>query len=186
MTNEEYFKRYNGIKSLLISAFIDALLLDVLDKYKNDKFSSYTKYPIIHINNLIKTDLALSVWKLWLDYDKRANTFQNLNRFLRDDLGFNNTNIKKPVELKNKAVENDIINARKTLLAHNDWNVAEFSIKTSDLASIVNYSIDTLNSLCFTDIDGRVGMINKSSLISIQAKETIGLATMLDHITEVN
>ena len=104
-TDDEYYRKQLNIYSLLVQAYMDKYILESVDYFKinlpkecTDELGN-TILVIAHICDLAKTDLALTLWKVFYDNSDDANTIKRLNRYLYNHYG---------IKYKIKETENEI------------------------------------------------------------------------------
>ena len=162
--NEEYYRRYEDICSLILMAYHDLYLIQTIDEIKptHTSIGGSTLHVLSHICELAKADLALTIWKIFLDGNSnKANTLNTLNSFLRTQCG-----IKSIMQnsLSCSSVEKDIRTIRKQMLAHNDVEKEPVKINIADMEKALFELRDKLNALCFPDVDERVCQIEDVNL----------------------
>ena len=66
--NEEYYRRYEDICSLILMAYHDLYLIPTIDEIKptHTSIGGSTLHVLSHICELAKADLALTIWKIFL------------------------------------------------------------------------------------------------------------------------
>lgn len=174
--NEEYYRRYENICSLILKAYHDLYLIQTIDEIKPTRISvgGSVLHVLSHICELAKADLALIIWKIFLDNDGKSNTLNTLNAFLRTQCDVNS--IMKN-SLSCSFVEKDIRTIRKQMLAHNDIKKEPVKINVADMSKALFELRDKLNALCFPDIDERVCRIEDANLnvLAFHVKWAFGL-----------
>lgn len=116
-----------------------------------------------HFVRLVQKDLALTLWKIYYDTNKNANTvskFRNaINKLLQDsDREF------KPVkkEKTNKSIENKLIMMRREFLAHADMKRDSSKIEICELKELLDLICSEFNRVCDVIDDNRIGNISEN------------------------
>ena len=95
-SNDECFLRYDELKRLLYRAYTDFFIVQGINEKSlsiRDRNRQFT--PILsHICILATQDMALTIWKVSIDNDGKANTFKQLKTFLHQKLHLNVSEIK--------------------------------------------------------------------------------------------
>ena len=177
--NDEYFKRCNGLHYLLNTAFMDKSLLKMNDSIRADRIALKKQNSDIlqHLCNLIKRDLALTIWKIYIDDDEKANTIKKLNSFV-SKLG-NRPKVSIKLSSKYKRVCKDITQMRNTSLSHADWCGSNSTIIINDLFGILDEIKNMYNSMCDITLDDRVQQLEKRDIDAIDFKAFGGFLPML-------
>lgn len=87
--NEKYYRRYEDICSLILMAYHDLYLIQTIDEIKptHTSIGGSTLHVLSHICELAKADLALTIWKIFLDGNSnKANTLNTLNKRLDEHI----------------------------------------------------------------------------------------------------
>ena len=170
----EYSDRYTGILELLISGYYDAFMLQAIDEIRPESkdYVGVSFKMLRHISELLKRDLALVIWKVFVDTDFRANTISQLRSFL----GKNGVRIKKQT-LSNADLVEHVKEARNSFLAHNDAEHSSVSIEISHLYTALDEIRSMLNELCFPEINDNVFPFSDQMKykLSYEAKMGFGL-----------
>ena len=149
-------------------------ILSALDRIKSRINSNDHRFSIIkYLCESAKIDLALSIWKIYFDTDKDANTVKHLESFLRR----NGYQIKGNTKLssRSKKIEYKLNRMRNTYLAHLDKDQSQISIKIADLESVFLEIVEMVNSLCDKSIDDRVQPISEISTGLLKMNTEIAL-----------
>ena len=103
------------------------------------------------VNLLLKDRIALDIWKIVIDNNKSANTFNHIKNNLKRkylinprDVNFEKLKIEKNIETKIK-------NIRNHYLAHADNNLNDDSLDMSKLEIIIKDMMITFNHLLFDE-----------------------------------
>ena len=186
--SEEYYRRYEELQSLLERAYVDIYALQEIEKYnafvQNDGYAlPKSSFNVLrHISELLKVDLGLTVWKISIDNNQKANTIQHLSNYIRSSCAnlVDVNHLPKtsfPKGLKNTA--NQLNTIRKNHLAHNDSEKQSVVIKISEIADMAEHLKTVLNGLCFSNIDKRAMMITDQDLRIIRNNVSLGLGMMI-------
>ncbi len=117
---EEYCRRYNSLYSLVLQAYADMYMLEAITELRPDSNSLDPDafYTLRHICELIKSDFALTIWKVLIDEnDREANTLRTLCTYLGQKF---EKRIKNKFSQSTLQIAKDIQAIRKKYLAHND------------------------------------------------------------------
>ncbi len=187
---KEYVQRYETLQNLLLNAYVDVFSLNEIGKFNETRgeddrvlFQS-SSHVIGHIIDLLKADLALTVWKLYSDPNPKANTIKHLGNFIKKTDN-NKAYCVPKMSLSNsiKDIEKKLTTLRNTYLAHNDSAIQSVSIPLSDLECLVEDLRTKLNSMCFEQIDTGITEITNKHLNSIKFDVSFGLGLMLRRST---
>lgn len=161
----EYRRRFEELKYLLEKAFIDVCLLRELEKMK------LVNNIVGHIYELVKSDLALIVWKMYYDTNPKANTLKHLHSFVKNKFG----EVVSPRDLPKMSIANNLTvtgkqieSIRKSFLAHNDIDKKHASVNISQMIEIVDSLQVILNGLCFPELNDSVSCFTREDLDCIQ------------------
>ena len=183
MTSEEYVERCGGVQNLLIKAYNDVYCLDTIVAYNESIQNAGKALPkcgnvaLAHICELLKTDLGLSIWKLYYDTDRNSNTIRNLNRDLDINHHIDPAHLQLSREVKE--LKSALGKMRNKYLAHNGAEKTAVSIEISLLKRALEEIRGKYNSLCYSDIDKRVCPLTDSVLYRISFDISLGLGTMI-------
>ena len=140
--NDDYFVRCDNLYYLILKAYTDKFLLEAIElcnkniENNNECFGKRSFNVLVHITELIKSDLALSVWKICEDKNPKANTLNRLNNFMR------NAQIGKKASpnlpSRYDAICSDLTNIRKMSIAHGDVCQSKICINIADLNDMLN------------------------------------------------
>ena len=181
MNNSDYVTRYNEIHNILHRAFLDLHYLYVLDSLKNLN-GGYRKdlySPLVHICDLLKSDLCLELWKVCFDDDSRANTLAHLKTVLHNDYGKDiKTTSFNGITTTEK---NQIEKMRNTAMAHLDAGRETLEIKTSALKELLAQAKQILNELCLPEISREVHPFSDREMLEIQLDANLRFGAILRH-----
>ena len=191
-TSDEYFKRYDMLKSLLVEAYINIYAIEEIDRYNHSIITekmALTKSSLgilSHICDLLKSDLGNIIWKLYYDQDSDTNTIKHLNTFIYKNYANSIGTIRMPKmslsdNLKN--VGNELIILRNNFLSHNATDRSGISIQIDDLKTIVEELKNKLNGLCLPTVDARVTPITNQQLQALKLDVSFGLGIMINQST---
>ena len=180
--DEEYYQRQSNIYSLLFQAYLDKYLLESVDYFKanlpketNSEINN-TVFVVAHFCDLAKRDLALTLWKVFYDNSKDANTVKNLNRYLFEQHRFKY----KVVETENiKKIRPLIIAARNGFIAHNLMDDTGRILQISDMLDALEDVRSIFNVLSLKTFDSRVKPLTDSQTYSISFYEKMGFNPLL-------
>lgn len=193
--NEEYYNRHSGIRDVLVHACMDELFISTADHFQstienqtNGRVRNIVSV-VAYICELAKKDLALSLWKVLHDNNKKASTIPKLNNYLFKELKVpvkSETGIDGDSDKKNRPSINSIKkktiplnNARNWFIAHNQKDFDDLSIPVSDLVDALHDLIEVFNELTMAEIDVRVKPISDSDLFFMKVNERMGFDNML-------
>lgn len=183
MRNDDYFKRCDGLYHMILRAYVDKALLVTMEssaKSGNDgsmQLGQRSYHVLGHICELLKYDLALTIWKIYIDDNAKANTIKHLNSFVHK-LGAGtkkSTNLSKEHEV----VCNDITSMRHAFLGHNDLHQCNKKIDVKTMYDILNEIKEMYNALCNTAIDDRVTRVEEKDIGGINLNTFLGLFPMI-------
>lgn len=183
MRNDGYFERCNGLYCMILRAYVDkALLVTMENSTKSENGGSMQlekrSYHVLgHICELLKYDLALTIWKIYIDNNAKANTIKHLNGFVHK-LGVENkksTNLSK----EHEAVCNDITSMRHAFLGHNDLKKCNKKIDVKTMYDILDEIKEMYNALCDSAIDDRVARVEEKDMSGINLNAFLGLFPMI-------
>ena len=162
---QQLFRNYNELYELILCCYKDVSILQEYDKLQKEKSDLYNMALNIsnHFVRLVQKDLALTLWKIYYDTNKNANTvskFRNaINKLLQDsDREF------KPVkkEKTNKSIENKLIMMRREFLAHADMKRDSSKIVICELKELLDLICSEFNRVCDVIDDNRIGNISEN------------------------
>lgn len=186
---DEYVKRYNEIYSFILKAYYDAFILEEIDTFnaaiKQGKrmFTRPSFIVLRHLCKVVMEDFSLTIWKIYKDEDKKANTIWHLNNYIH------NESIKNSIELPgvklhlSKELDAAIANVdkiRNQYIAHLDNDHDHFSIPIKDITKVLYTLRDMLNGLCIKEIDARVEPLDDDTLSSMHNDIVTGTELMLN------
>ena len=173
----EYSNRYNEIMDLLISGYYDALMLQTIDEIRPESknYAGASFMALVHVSELLKRDLALTIWRIYVDSDPKANTIKHLNDFLRR----NGVETQQKLTLSNRALKEKLERVRNSFLAHNDVKKSDVTIDISDLYIALDEIRLMLNGLCFPNIDPKVTQLTDQMNNNLSFDAKIGLGLLL-------
>lgn len=168
---------------MILRAYVDKALLETIEgstKSENDTvvYLGKRSYHVLGlICELLKYDLALTIWKVYIDGNAKANTIKHLNGFMHK-LGAGtkkSTNLSK----EHETVCNDITSMRHAFLGHNDLNKCDKKIDVKTMYDILNAIKKMYNALCDTAIDDRVVRVEEKDIGGINLNTFLGLFPMI-------
>lgn len=150
LNNDEYVRRYNELFNILSRAYVDICYLQALGVLDNGYgFDNSVNPALIHICDLLKTDLCIALWKICFDSDSKANTISRLKNLVC---------IEKGIKIKNKLFQGvsdqqrDAIDAmRNKALAHNDTERSVDKVEIDSLVKLFYAAKDMLNGICLCE-----------------------------------
>jgi len=189
--HEEYRIRYDELFNLITRAYINIYVLKETESFsksmqerKDVLLFKSTKNIIEHMSELLKTDLGLTIWKIYSDENNKANTIKHLNtyirKYLQDQDGtttIKSLKIKPPEEIRD--IEKRLCILRRNFLAHNDKEKQDVSVEVTEMERFLDFLRETLNKLCFSELDERVEKMTKQKLLSIQQSSSFGWGNMI-------
>lgn len=183
-----YYDRYTELQSLIINAYKDFYILKEFDHYNNQVSKGTLALPkcsfsvVKHICQLVLLDLGLTLWKL-TDGDSESNTLKSINTYLRTEHHkLCNYSYSAPTKHTLKVLD-DI---RNEYLAHNDIDKTGIEISVSSLKAALDDVKDHLNSLCYSDIDSRVQIIENQIIFKESYEMQLGLAVLLNNANTID
>lgn len=192
MANEEYLARYDELKNLLVKAYCDVYALQEIERYNKSVQNGGSALlknsfnALEHICELLKADMGLTVWKMFSDENKKANTVRSLCRYLHKLPEAESLNLKLPkltLPHELRTAERQLCSIRKNFLAHNDISKAYITIKIDDIVKILHCITDIMNALCFTQIDESAKPLTEQEQKAIQFNISFGLGLMINRST---
>lgn len=185
LPRDEYFQRYNSLKELIASGYVDVFCLQTIKGYietkdENNRLPSPAAKALSHICMLLKSDLCLTIWKAYLDTNQKCNSVQHLRSFIEEN--FKEYTVPKErisISSKTKKIQNDIRAIRKEFLAHNDNTKSGVRIDTDEMISLLELIRERLNLLCIPEIDYRVMPLSDADLNAIGVETKYGLGHMI-------
>lgn len=181
MRNDEYYNRCNGIYHLLVKAYMDREMLRAMGIHNhavsdgNIVLGKNSHYVLEHICELAKADLALCVYKMYVDNDAKANTLQHLRNCYRDTCGA--CSVKVKISKKYDGLSNEIRTIRNQLLAHDDWDKRIAPFDLTNVFDALDEMKNIYNALCNTEIDDRVCRLENVGAIGLNT--VMGLLPMI-------
>lgn len=181
LVKEEYFSRYNELYYLILRGYIDYSCINIISNSSNAVrnsqpfFDSAVHNVLGHICEVLKSDLALTLWKVYYD-DHGASTVGQLKKFFY-------TTLKKAPRAEPQAInekqKQKVGQIRSEFLAHNLLNKSGVEITLAELKEQLDEAKSFLNILCDPTIDPRVKEISDTNLRTIENKVRYGLETMI-------
>jgi len=166
--DDNYYKKYDNIHSLLFKAYTDKYILQSIDSIKSklpqeaNDITHRMVFVLAHICELVKSDLALTIWKVFYDNGNDANTVKSLNRYLFATYKYKY----KIIETDNiKKIRPTINDARTGFIAHNLMDDTGRVLQTSDLFNALEDIRIIYNNLCIKDYDSRVEPLSNAELL---------------------
>ena len=156
---EQIFRNYNELYSLILHCYKDISILDGYKELQTKRAEIYNRIPNVsnHIVQLVQKDLALTIWKIYFDGDKNANTIPKFRNRINDELrkiGFEYKQVKKGKIVGD--VESKLVSMRRQVLAHTDMTRSNSRIEISDLEDMLNVMCKEFNNICNVIEDERV------------------------------
>lgn len=185
--NDEYFARCNKLYYLIQKAYINRGLLQSIQMYNNAAakktlcLGKRSFNVLTHICELIKSDLALTIWKIFLEENTQANNLRGLNTFLRKN-NFNK-NISMRLDHKYDSLCSDLKTIRKQTLAHDDITKEKIHINMALLTEMLDAITEIYNGLCDSTIDYRVQQILPQNASVISFNSTFGFWNMIQGVS---
>lgn len=184
MQTPEYYERYTELVGLIYQGYTDYYILKEIDHYneivqEGKRALPQGSYMVLrHYCDLVKSDLGLLLWKV-TDSDSQSNTVVTLGTYLAKTY---KKQCGHPLSKKSKHIrDNELLEIRRKFLAHNDIQKSGTKIEVSTLFELLNDVKQTLNSMCFPDIDDRVKIIEDSQTYVIAYQFEIGLNWMIEN-----
>ncbi len=180
--NEEYYDRYTELQDLVLRAYIDVLSLEEITSAVGTNQDSHIEMLDVSINalghicELLKADMALTIWKIYYESYGWANNIGNLNRDFFAPRG-ERRETKLPKDLK--TYKAPIQTLRKEYLAHNSAEKSGTSISVQALRAVLDAIKDLLNGLCDPTLDSRVEPVTESALYTLDINVKLGLGTVI-------
>ena len=150
---DDYYTYYCSIQNLLIKAYCDKQMILSIDSIsKTDCLDNSQDFVLGHLCELLKSDLANNIWKVFLDDSSKSINLYKLNSIIHTKYKHNTSKLPSvSSELKGK-----IVNIRNHYISHNDAEHDSCSVSTDELYELLDKLKDTLNQMCFPDLDDRV------------------------------
>ena len=178
-TNNEYYKRYIELQTLVIGAYKDVFSLHAIEDLRKIGFFDESNNSFAsHICELLKMDLCSTIWKLHYDDNSKANTLNSFKSQYMKTKCIPTTNI-------STSVKNAIIILRKQYIAHNDKEKTITSLLISDLHNTLNQLKDMLNALCDKNIDSRVEVLTDQQIDELEARIGLDIAFILKKLNNL-
>lgn len=182
--DDEYFRRYSELHTLINNAFVDFYLLTSIDGYnitlnaKEYALPANSHHVLEHIGNLIISDFALILWKI-TDSSADSNTIDSFRTYIRTKHG-------KTVQVglskqSSHLRDNELREIRKHSLAHNDIQKTGITINRNSLFSLLEDVRKIFNASCFTDIDDRVIPYSDAEMLNVALVSSSGLSKLIDN-----
>lgn len=176
---EEYCRRYNSLYSLVLQAYADMYMLEAITELRPDSNSLDPDafYTLRHICELIKSDFALTIWKVLIDEnDGEANTLRTLCTYLGQKF---EKRIKNKFSQLTLQIAKDIQAIRKKHLAHNDKEKSGVKIKVEDMRLVIEEVREKLNALCCPQISEEVSPIDDKTLRVLKDRRKQGIGRLI-------
>lgn len=165
--NEQLFRNYNELYESILRCYQEISVLEAYETLQKQQMDLYKR--VCHISNLVvllsQKDLALTIWKIYLDTNQNANTvakFRNkINTFLKNS-GYENKTVKK--EKINKIIVNKLTMMRRQFLAHTDMTRSDSIIKICELKDVLDDICREFNRVCDVIDDDRVVKISEINI----------------------
>jgi len=183
--DDQTYRNYNELYDMILQCYRNISILDVYKKLQTEKTETYNMYSNIsnHIIRLVQKDLALTIWKMYFDIDKKANTipkFRNtINKTLRE---FDNRHKKIDKSKFNTDTIKKLECMRMKFLAHTDMTRSNNRIEIFELIEILDTMCNEFNNICsiiedervkgITDVNiGFQNMLYQGELLTLYSKE---------------
>lgn len=165
--NEQLFRNYNELYSLIEQCYKDISMLDGYKELQTERTEWYNTALIIsnHIVGLLQKDLALTIWKIYIDVDPNANTIPKFRNAINKELqnsGNGDKRVKK--EKLDNSFTSKITSMRMQFLAHTDMTRNDSRIEISDLKDILDTICKEFNNVCNVVDDERVRGISDKNI----------------------
>ncbi len=191
--NDEYYKRYTDIQKNILQAYIDIFCLQEIETYnkpapKDKQRFMGVSFVLDHFYELLKTDLCLSICRVYTDKNDKSNTIQNLLRFVKNNCKDFVDVDQVPGVVLDDQFANTIVSLksiRDKSRAHSDVDKEKKSVQLSEMIKVVEALCDNLNSLCFNSIHSEVHKISKENLDMLKTQTVLGLGYILRKGTNV-
>lgn len=164
---QQLFRNYNELYDLILCCYKDISILEAYEKLQKENGDLYKMALTIsnHFVVLMQKDLASTLWKIYYDTNKNANTvskFRNaINKLLRDS-DCESKPVKK--EKTNKNIENKLIMMRRQFLAHTDMNRSDSRIKICELKELLDTICREFNRVCDVINDDRIAKVSEINI----------------------
>lgn len=185
--DEKYYKMQTNIYELLLRSYMDKYLFDSILKYKTKLLGKRpdglenVDMALEHISVLVKSDMALRIWKGYFDGGKDACTVKSIKRYL-----FNTYHITPPVKDTDyiKKIEKPLRDARTNFIAHNLMDDDGRLPQISDLFKALEDIRKNFNSISLESIDWRVKPLEDAVVYKLCYCELLGFDLLLDELLE--
>lgn len=165
--NEQLFRNYNELYESILRCYQEISVLEAYEMLQKQQMDLYKR--AFHISNLVvllsQKDLALTIWKVYFDTNKNANTvakFRNTINTLLKNSGCEDKTVKK--EKINKIVLNKLMMMRRQFLAHTDMKRSDSIIKICELKDVLDDICREFNGVCDVIDDDRVVKISEINI----------------------
>jgi len=183
---DEYYSLCEELYHLILKAYIDKALLEAIEMNNSVIKQSLMvmerrSFNVLgHICELIKSDLALTIWKVYFDNDGKAGTLKKLSRLLRNSFNTatDNNHFAK-LSKKYSGIQLELNILRNEFLSHNDQRKSGAKIELSDLYSVLDELKEMYNSLCDTSVDKRVRKITPQDTGAISFNSVLGFTQII-------
>ena len=182
MQDNIYLERYEDICDEIGRACVSIGVLNGIGTIGNEQLNyKDPRYKVISLLcELTKRDLALTVWKIYLDTNSKANMVKSLNNYLKSKEI--NTNTKMRLSPEVKSITNDLSNIRKEYLAHLDYNTINHKLNMELTTKMYFEIVEMAKGLYRPDVDERVKPINDNCLHITMRDATIGTIMIIDEL----
>lgn len=165
--NEQLFRNYNELYESILRCYQEISVLEAYETMQKQQMDLYKR--VCHISNLFvllsQKDLALTIWKIYLDTNTNANTvakFRNTINTLLKNSGYEDRTVKK--EKINKNIVNKLTMMRRQFLAHTDEMRGDSIIQICELKNLLDDICREFNRVCDVIDDDRVAKISEINI----------------------
>lgn len=185
-TNDEYINRYEKICDEIGRTIVSVGILRCLGQFSEvDINRRDPRYKIIiHLCELAKRDLVLTVWKLYFDSDSKANTVRSLKRYLYS-IGYKK-DCKMKLSKEVSLIEKPLRKLRSEYLAHIDSNIDYNTVSIELVVKAFYEIVEMAKCLCDANIDDRAKPISDISIKITEYELQRGLFLMLGELANQN
>lgn len=186
MLLDEYVKSHQELYVLFSKAYEDVFILKEIEHH-NETIISEKKALLKassdvlgYFAELVKADLAMTLYKLGLDRDKcgKQNTLYRLRKIALDAFPEENiVNISTPKDLVD--IEKSIVQMRNSFLAHDQANRSSTVISISDMTVLLDRYLEQFNLLTYSDRSDKVQVLSKSRIDEIHMHVSMGLGLLI-------
>jgi len=142
------------LRYVILQCYMDLEILYGIERFndiiKKKQVSASEIDVARHICELVKSNLAMSIWKSYFDNNKDANTISHLRNEIAMFLKEQDSKINLPKRQKNKIIDQlrkPLCKMRNELLAHQDSERVIDKILIKDLSEMTNVLVAELNDI---------------------------------------